>query len=113
MIDGIDYSKVLEIEKKADYLGFIIIPPYFKQSIIEPVRNPAGSDLFKIEINKLRYPTVPTVTVHQGNFNSVEVFVAGAYLLHNSLLDLGVITEADVLTAAQHFILMDKIRKSN
>jgi len=111
MIDGVEYSKVLEITGKADYLGFIIIPPYFKQSLIEPVHN--GNDMFKVQISEMRYPTIPNVIVHQGNFNSVEVFVLGAYFIHESLTDLGIITDDNILTAAQHFILMDTIKHSS
>ena len=110
MIDGIEYTKVLEVTGKANYLGFIIIPPYLKRSLIEPVHN--VGDLFKIKISEMRYPTIANVIVHEGNFSSVEVFVDGAYMLYSSLSDLGVISDDDILTAAQHFILMDKIKKS-
>ena len=110
MIDGVEYSKVLEINGKADYMGFIIIPPYFKQSVIEPVVR--GTDLFKIKISELRYPTIPNAIVHEGNFSSVEVFILGAYFLHESLSDLGLITEDNILSAAQQFILMETIRHS-
>ena len=110
MIDGVEYSKVLEINGKADSMGFIIIPPYFKQSVIEPVVR--GADIFKVKISEMRYPTVANVIVHQGNFNSVEVFIEGAFFLHGSLCDLGIITEDNILTAAQHFILMETIRNS-
>lgn len=110
MIDGVEYHKVMKVTSKADYLGFIILPPFFKQSMIEHVNKP--DELFKVKISEIRYPTVSNVIVHQGNFNSVEVFIDGAHLLYESLTDLGVISESEILTAAQHFILMDQIKNT-
>jgi hypothetical protein len=110
MIDGVEYHKVMKVTNKADYLGFIILPPAFKKSLIEPSKQ--GLDTFKVKISEMRYPTVSNVIVHEGTFNSVEVFVDGAYLLYESLTELGVICESEILTAAQHFILMDRIKKS-
>ena len=110
MVDGSEYNKVLEVTGKADHMGLIIIAPYFKQSVIAHVRKP--SDIFKIKINELRYPTIKNVIVHQGNFVSVEIFITGAYFLHESLCDLGVISEDKILSAAQQFILMETIRQS-
>ena len=110
MVDGSEYNKVLEVTGKADHMGLIIIAPYFKQSVIAHVRKP--SDIFKVKINELRYPTIKNVIVHQGNFISVEIFITGAYFLHESLCDLGVITEDKILSAAQQFILMETIRQS-
>jgi hypothetical protein len=110
MVDGVEYQKVIKVTNKADHMGFIIIPPMFKQSLIEPVN--VERDVFRVKISEMRYPTVPNVIVHQGNFNSVEVFIEGAHLLYESLTMLGVISESEILTAAQHFILMDKIKNS-
>ena len=110
MVDGIEYHKVMKVTSKADHMGFIIIPPMFKQSLIEPISN--ERDIFRVKISEMRYPTVTNVIVHQGNFNSVEVFIEGAHLLYESLTSLGVISESEILTAAQHFILMDKIKNS-
>lgn len=110
MIGGIEYKKVLEVTGKADYMGFVIVPPFLKQSMIEPVKH--NNDLFQVKASELRYPTVSNVIVHEGNFTSVEVFVDGAFLLYESLIKLGIFSESDILTAAQHFILMDKIKNS-
>ena len=110
MVDGTEYHKVLKVTNKAENMGFIIIPPMFKQSLIEPVN--VEIDIFRVKISEMRYPTVPNLIVHQGNFNSVEVFIDGAHLLYESLTILGVISEDEILTAAQQFILMDKIRTS-
>ena len=110
MVDGAEYNKVLEITGKADHMGLIIIAPYFKQSVIEHVAK--VSDLFKVKISEIRYPTIKNVIVHEGNFISVEMFICGAYFLHESLCDLGVISEDKILSAAQQFILMETIRHS-
>jgi len=110
MVDGADYNKVLEITGKADNMGLVIIAPYFKQSVIEHVRKP--DDLFKVKINEMRYPTIKNAIVHRGTFISVEMFITGAYFIHESLLDLGVISEDQILSAAQQFILMETIRHS-
>jgi len=110
MIDGVEYHKVMKVTSKADSLGFIILPPMFKQSLIEHVN--VEKDVFRVKINEMRYPTVPNIIVHQGNFNSVEIFVDGAHLVWEALNELGVISDSEILTAAQHFILMDKLRKT-
>lgn len=110
MVDGADYNKVLEITGKADNMGLIIVAPYFKQSVIEHVRKP--DDLFKVKINEMRYPTIKNAVVHRGTFISVEMFITGAYFIHESLLELGVISEDQILSAAQQFILMETIRNS-
>ena len=112
MIDGVEYSKVIEVNEKADNLGFIIVPPFFKQSLIEPVKKTKELDLFQVKISELRYPTIQNVIVHEGNFNSVEVFIDGAYILYSSLVNLGVCSETEILTAAQHFILMNNLRNA-
>ena len=109
MVDGAEYNKVLEVTGKADYMGLIIISPYFKQSVIEPVTR-GIDDLFQVKINEMRYPTIKNVIVHRGNFVSVEMFITGAYFLHESLCDLGIIDEDKIMSAAQQFILMDTIR---
>jgi hypothetical protein len=111
MVDGAEYNKVLEVTGKASYMGLIIISPYFKQSVIEHVTG-TPDDLFKVKINEMRYPTIKNVIVHQGNFVSVELFITGAYFLHESLCDLGIIDEDRILSAAQQFILMETIRHS-
>jgi hypothetical protein len=110
MVDGMEYNKVIEVTGMADYMGLIIISPYFRQSVIEHVTKP--DDLFKVKINEMRYPTIKNAIVHQGNFMSVEMFISGAYFIHESLCDLGVISEDQILSAAQQFILMDTIRTS-
>ena len=110
MVDGTEYHKVLKVTNKAENMGFIISPPMFKQSLIEPVN--VERDIFRVKISEMRYPTVSNIIVHQGNFNSVEVFIDGAHLLYESLTLLGVISYDEILTAAQQFILMDKIRTS-
>jgi len=110
MVDGADYTKVLEVTGKADHMGLIIISPYFKQSVIEPIAKP--DDLFQVKINEMRYPTIKNVIVHRGNFVSVEMFICGAYFLHESLCELGVISEDKILSAAQQFILMETIKHS-
>lgn len=110
MVDGSEYHKVLKVTNKAENMGFIIIPPMFKQSLIEHVN--VEKDLFRVKMSEIRYPTVTNVIVHQGNFNSVEIFIDGAHLLYESLTLLGVISKDEILTAAQHFILMDKIKHS-
>lgn len=110
MVDGAEYNKVLEVTGKADYMGLIIISPYFKQSVIEPVRKP--DDLFQVKINEMRYPTIKNVIVHRGNFVSVEMFITGAYFLHESLCELGIISEDKIMSAAQQFILMETIRST-
>ena len=110
MVDGADYTKVLEVTGKADYMGLIIISPYFKQSVIEHVAKP--DDLFQVKINEMRYPTIKNAIVHRGNFVSVEMFITGAFFLHESLCDLGVISEDKILSAAQQFILMETLRNS-
>ena len=110
MVDGTEYNKVLEVTGRADYMGLIIISPCFRQSVIEPIAKP--DDLFKVKINEMRYPSIKNVIVHQGNFVSVEMFISGAFFLHESLCDLGVISEDRILSAAQQFILMDTIRTS-
>lgn len=110
MVDGTEYHKVLKVTNRAENMGFIIIPPMFKQSLIEPVN--VERDIFRVKISEMRYPTVSNIIVHQGNFNSVEVFIDGAHLLYESLTLLGVISDDEILTAAQQFILMDKIKNS-
>ena len=111
MVDGTEYNKVLEITGKADHMGLIILAPYFKQSVIEPVTR-GIDDLFQVRINEMRYPTIKNVIVHRGNFVSVEMFISGAFFLHESLCDLGIISEDVILSAAQQFILMETIRTS-
>ena len=111
MVDGAEYNKVLEVTGKADHMGLIIISPYFKKSVIEPVTR-GIDDLFQVKINEMRYPTIKNAIVHRGTFVSVEMFITGAYFIHESLLDLGVISEDQILSAAQQFILMETIRHS-
>lgn len=110
MVDGSEYNKVLEITGKADQMGLIIIAPYFKQSVIKHAAE--SDDVFKVKISEIRYPTIKDVIVHQGNFISIEIFICGAYFLHESLCDLGVISKDKILSAAQQFILMETIRTS-
>lgn len=110
MVDGAEYNKVLEVTGKADSMGLIIISPWFKQSLIEPSNVPDG--LFQVKINEMRYPTIKNVIVHRGNFASVDYFITGAFFLHESLCELGVISEDKILSAAQQFILMDTIRQT-
>jgi len=78
MVDGVEYNTVLEINNKADYMGFIIISPAMGESLIQPVTT--YENLFKVNINELRYPTVNNPTVHRGNFKSVVMFITGAFL---------------------------------
>ena len=55
MIDGANYKKVLEVTSKAEHMGLIIVPPYFKETIIEPA---SRNEVFKVEVSELRYPTI-------------------------------------------------------
>ena len=113
MIDGQDYHRVMAVTGKAEHMGLVIVPPFFKESIIEPIKIKGDEDLFKVEINELRYPTIGHKIVHQGTFISVTMFIDGAFFIHESLRDLGLISEDEILTAAQHFILMENIRHSD
>ena len=108
MVDGADYARVLEVNDKADYLGFIILPPGTRTRTV--IETGSLDEVFKVKISELRYPTVPNLIVHEGNFHSVDLFISGAYLVHESLTQLGVIDDERILSAAQQFILLKQIR---
>ena len=111
MINGDEYTIVLEITEKAKAIGLVIVPPEYTSSMIEP--SVKSDDLFRVRTARESYPMYnSTKNIHVGNFASVEVFIRGAYFLYHSLEALGAISEENIAICARDMTLMNAIRST-
>jgi hypothetical protein len=111
MINGDEYTIVLEVTAKAASIGLVIVPPEYQSSMIEP--SIKSDDLFRVRPMKVYYPMYETnKNVHVGNFASVEVFIRGAHFFYNSLIGLSIIVDDSVEVAARDWALMNAIKNT-